>query len=307
MQSLANVWNYKNIISKAKMLKESVLIVEGIDDVKKFNSIKQAIRKKINVKSIGTFEGYYNKKGAIYVIDFIDKVISFYDKKNVPEYIGYILGIVDRDSLCYKRKETKENDLLYVLNCYSLESFYINKEVIEQTIYDIVTNPYLINEELIDEIYSQCLNESINKLYHISLEALKKSCQSDYEAIVGYKPNNVNEFLNNEGLLNKIEALEKFANENNYDKNMALQIIKGKWFISFFCELYFKKIKNLENLCKKNLITQCNNCVINEINEPCLYKPKDSKLNRHSLEEKIYSITNLSSLTPIKERISQLK
>lgn len=307
MESLLNVWNYKNIISKAKMGSKSVLVVEGIDDVKKFNVIKNSIERNFEVKSIGTFETYYNQKGALPVIDFINQVISYNQEKNVPDYVGYVLGIVDRDSICYERKENKEDSLLYVLDYYSLESYYINREVIENTLYDIVSNPDLINENLVDDIYTQCLENSINKLYHISLEALKKSCQSDYEAVTGYKPDNINNFLNDERLLQKIEELEAFAQENNYDKNMDLNIIKGKWYMSSFRDLYFQEVKKLEVLCKNGDIHKCDNCCIDEITEPCLYKPKDSKLNQHSLEEKFYSLSNLSSLTPIKQRLQQLK
>lgn len=307
MESLLNVWNYKNIISKAKMGSKSVLVVEGIDDVKKFNGIKQSIERNFEVKSIGTFENYYQKKGALHIIEFINQVISYNQKKQVLDYVGYILGIVDRDSICYKRKEYKENSLLYVLDYYSLESYYVNKEVVETTLYEIVSNPDLINESIVDDIYTRSLEESINKLYYISLEALKKSCQPNYEAITGYKPNNINNFLNDERLLNKIEELEVFAQENNYNKNMALNIIKGKWHMLSFRDLYFQEVKKLEASCKNGDIHQCDNCCIDGITEPCLYKPKDSKLNAHSLEEKFYAITDLTSLVPIKERLQQLK
>jgi len=306
MESLLKVWNYKNIISKAKMGHKSVLVVEGTDDVKKFNLLKKSINKNLEVKAIGTFENYYNEKGALYVIDFIDNVISYNKEKNVSDYDNYILGIVDRDALCYKRKENKENNLLYVLDYYSLESYYINKEVIEKTLYTIVSNPDLINENIVNVIYNTCLNNSIDKLYYISLEALKKSCQSDYEAIIGYKPDNINNFLDDVRLLNKKDELDIFAQENNYDKSMALQIIKGKWFLSAFRDIYFEKIKELKTLCSNGYITKCDNCMIDEISEPCLYKPRDSKLNEHILEEKFYDLTNLNSLTPIKERLKQL-
>ena len=306
MQSLLKAWNYKNIISKAKMGNKSVLVVEGIDDVKKFNSIKQSIEKTFEVKSIGTFENYYEQKGALPVIDFIENVISFNEQNNVPDYFDYILGIVDGDSICYKRKENKENNLLYVLDYYSLESYYINKEVIEKTLYEVVSNPDLINENLIDDVYNICLNNTVDRLYYISLEALKKSCQEGYTAIIGYKPDNIINFLDNVELENRKESLETFAQENNYNKNMALQIIKGKWFISTFCAIYFDKIKELTTKCHDGNILKCDNCIITEITEPCLYKPKDSKLNKHSLEEKFYSLTNLTSLTPIKERLKQL-
>lgn len=310
MKSLLRVWNYKNIISKAKMGNKPVVVVEGIDDVKKIDKIKSSIEKSLEVKSIGTFENYYNKKGALPVIEFIKQVISYNEEKNVPDYIGCILGIVDRDSICYKRKESRENSLLYVLDYYSLESFYINKEVIEKTLYDIVSSSDLINKNIINDISKRCLENSIDKLYLISLEALKKSCQSNYEAITGYGPDNINEFLNKkglEGLLEKKEKLEHFAQANNYDKNMALQIIKGKWFISKFRDLYFDEVNKLKVLCKDGDIHKCDNCCIDEITEPCLYKPRDSKFNKHTLEEKIYALTDLISLTPIKERLKQLK
>ena len=45
-RSIKSSWNYKNIVQKAKLGKKSILIVEGGDDVKKFNIIKQSIAKK---------------------------------------------------------------------------------------------------------------------------------------------------------------------------------------------------------------------------------------------------------------------
>jgi hypothetical protein len=306
-----NIWTYKNIVNKAKMGKKPILIVEGTDDVKKMNLIKQSkelSHKEIEVISIGTFEEFYNKKGAEYVIDFIKKTESHY---GIDNCLGYILGIVDRDSICYRRKETKENELLYVLDYYSIENFYVNKEVIEKTLNKIIIEPDLITNDIIENIYQEIINEIIDKLYYVSLEALKKSCQSDYPAIIGYKYDKVDEIIekNKNELQSKINELNKFAKELNIgkDEHSLYIIVKGKWLISTFCDIYFKKIKELEKKCKYNKIKQCNNCIIDEISEPCLYKPRKNKLNSNDLKEKIYELVDLSSLTPIKERIKKLK
>ena len=308
-KTIKNAWNYKNIISKAKMEHKSILVVEGIDDVKKFNIIKQSIDKKIEIKSIGSFENYYKKKGAKYVMDFIEKLIEFHQKNNSSDYIGYILGIVDRDSICYERKETKENNLLYVLDYYSLESFYVNKEVIEKTLSNLITNPDLIDENIVSSIYNEVISRSIENLYYISLEALKKSCDSSYSAIVGYKPDKIINFLNHDSLPSKENDLDIFARNKGLAKDIdtALKIIKGKWFISSFCDIYLEKIKELEELCKNGEIRQCDNCSIDEIYEPCLYKPRDVKLQEHNVEEMIFTLIDLDSLTPIKDRIKELK
>jgi len=308
-RTIQNAWNYKNIISKAKMGHKSILIVEGIDDVKKFNLIKQSIDRKIEVKSIGSFENYYKEKGAEYVMDFIEKLIEYHQSNNSHDYIGYILGIVDRDSICYERKETKENDLLYVLDYYSLESYYINKEVIEKTLSTVITNPDLINDNIVSSLYDEVLTKSIENLYYISLEALKKSCDSSYSAIIGYKPDNIINFLNHDSLPSKKNDLDIFAQNKGLEKdiNTALKIIKGKWFISSFRDIYLEKIKELEELCKNGEIRQCDNCSIDEISEPCLYKPRDVKLQEHNIEEIIFTLIDLDSLTPIKNRIKKLK
>ena len=308
-RTILNAWNYKNIISKARMGHKSILVVEGIDDVKKFNIIKQSIDKKIEIKSIGSFENYYKEKGAEYVMEFIEKLIEYHQENNSPDYIGYILGIVDRDSICYQRKETKESDLLYVLDYYSLESYYINEEVIEKTLSSLITNPDLIDEYIASSIYDEVITMSIENLYYISLEALKKSCDNSYSAIIGYKPDNIINFLNDDSLFDKKDELDVFAQNLGLEKSIetGLKIIKGKWFISSFRDIFLEKIKELEELCKNGEIKQCDNCSIDEISEPCLYKPRDVKLQGHNLEEIIYTLIDLASLTPIKERLNQLK
>ncbi len=198
---------------------------------------------------------------------------------------------------------------MYVLDYYSLENYYFNKEVVEKTLSSFIINPNLATDFIISSMYQEILNYLIENLYYISLEALKKSCDNNYDAIIGYKPNNIDDFLKDNRLIDRRNDLDIFAKNKNIKKteDNIYKIVKGKWLISTFCNIYFKKIKELETKCNKKEITQCDNCLIDEISEPCLYKPRKNKLNSNDLEEKIYELIDLDSLTLIKERIKQLK
>jgi len=307
MRSLTEVWNYKNIYTTNVMSQEvkSTIIVEGKEDLSIYFGIVKSLEKNINIKDISSCEGYIGKEGATYVMRFIEEMKN-YSKDNNINFDNVILGIVDRDSICYKRKEEKENKFLYVLDYYAIESYYVNKEVINKTLDRIIINPSLVNHKIVDMLWYEIKNKIIEKLYMISLEALKKSCDSKYDAITGYKPDCVENYISNIDE-SREKSLKEFSKAKKIDKNFdnMLNITKGKWLLSSFCQFYIEEVKNLKKLCKENIIKKCDRCINNL--PDCLYNLKDKKLNRKDLQ--IYIILpldNLSSLEPIKNRLKEL-
>jgi len=292
--------DFKFLVLKKK--KKPYILVEGKDDIAFYENIIESIGKDYIVKPIGR---YKNSSNCIAVIEFMQELNEVLDK---DEYRQYFLGIIDGDARKQRNELPSENSLLYILQYYSWESYFISQEVVKKSIKNFLKTRTLLTDEVIEHLYKEYIEQYLfNELWLCGLKRLRdgetdKECNQD---------NSINRLDKDKKFFIELKKLENdlsdFADKNGVklSHEILLEITKGKWALDFFVKKYLQLLKKLPNLCKKGEIIPCDYCEEKDF-ENCLYE-----LNVHYREEHIRaSISNLidiDSLTPIKERLKQLK
>jgi len=206
------------LLAEAKMSDTIILIVEGNDDISIYEDIilTLTIEKDIEVYASENLEKISCKKsGCSGVKESLKKIKEC---SNGIEYDKHILGIIDRDATVYRGDDNDINGLL-VLKYYSIESHFVTKEVIPLIIsyFTKISHKSIdpnLKEKLFDEIYNK-----LKILYYISLEALKKSCQNEYNALYQYGEVSTISIKKNQHKMNQLtekkEELDSFAQTFN--------------------------------------------------------------------------------------------
>jgi len=294
--------DFKFLVLKKKKI--PYILVEGKDDIAFYENIVESIGKNYVVKPIGR---YKNSSNCIAVIEFMQELDEVLNK---DEHRQYFLGIIDGDARKQRDDFPHENSLLYILEYYSWESYFINKEVVSKSLKKYLKTKSLITEELIEYLYKNYIEKYLNEeLYLCALKRLRDFQNDEY---CNNSDNSINRLDRDNGfqenLKNIKDELEDFAKARNIRRENLLEIAKGKWALSFFVKKYLQAIKNLPNLCKNKEIIDiccCDYCQNEDFNN-CLYHTK-IKYKEEYIEADIINLVNLSSLQPIKNRIKQLK
>jgi len=297
-----NVKAYKKLVIKDR--KKAHILVEGHNDDEKFyGDIVYNIQKDYIVEPINR---YKNTSNCNAIIEFMEELAKILDDE---EQKKYFLGIIDGDARKYKNDMPTKNDLLYVLEYYSWESYFIHRE----TVVSILKHFYirtLITKKTVDYIYNDIKNHLLDELWLCILEKLKDNieCKEKKSGMIR-KDTPLARLDNDKNFLrNKKKILLEFAKDKKLIKSekTILEIAKGKFALWFFIRKFVRLIEKLPQLCINGNIEKCNYCKDEKIAN-CSYKMKKGELSDESLELEIKRLTNLSSLTPIKQRISQLK
>jgi len=281
--------------------KKPYILVEGKDDIAFYENIIESIDRDYIVKPIGIYK-YTSNCSA--VIEFMQELNEIVTK---DEHHKYFLGIIDGDARKQRNELPSENSLLYILQYYSWESYFISQEIVKKSIKNFLKTRTLLTDEVIEHLYKEYIEQYLfNELWLCGLKRLRdgeadKECNQD---------NSINRLDKDENFLIELKKLENdlfdFADKKGIklSHEILLEITKGKWALDFFVKKYLQLLKKLPNLCKKGEIIPCDYCEEKDF-ENCLYE-----LNAHYREEHIRaSITNLidiDSLSPIKERLKQL-
>jgi Protein of unknown function (DUF4435) len=235
----------EDIVVRAIMLDEPVVVVEGRDDRQIYQKMAHQIAKKLKVHPIDAFEDYH--AGCESVIKAIYQLQSkFLEDSN---YTKFLLGIIDRDSRPYKSLKPDEIDWrvlkgLFVLKYYSIETYFATPfnivRLIEKWTYATQND---VNEAIINFILYN-VNDSIEGLYYISLDALKQEClgADEYKAVLSYaqdEGSKVTEENSRNYLIQRIYNTKK-ADLDNFaiEKGLTIEdirfIARGKWFLYNF-------------------------------------------------------------------------
>lgn len=296
----------EEVLAEAIMSKTPTIIVEGIDDIKFYQNICLVIGKDINVQAIETIEGY--SEGCEKVkkaIEDIQNEITINSKIK-----GYILGIIDRDARYYKG-EIPEIECLFVLNYYSYESHLIGSHSLRRLISVMTkTTERNINDSVINFVLNK-INKEYEKLYYISLEALRSSCDMSYEGLVTYgkKAGSILDRKPLEELWPQIELkkyeLDIYAQINGITVNDLKYISNGKWLLHLWCNFILDRINDLSQHCGKDL-PKCDLCNSGK-NDKCLWKV-DVKFNNLQVKKLLCSqdYFDLNELKYIIDRINLL-
>ena len=293
--------DFKFLVLKKK--KKPYILVEGKDDIAFYENIIESISKDYVVKPIGRYKNSSNCTAVIEFMQELDKVL------NRDEHRKYFLGIIDGDARKQKNKLPKDNSLLYILQYYSWESYFISEEVVAKSIKNFLKTRKLCSDELVEHIYNDYIeNHLLKELWLCGLKRLRDGDSDTY----CNRDNSVDRLDKDEYFIKELHELKNDLSEFATEKELIctdkilLEITKGKWALDFFVKKYLQALKKLPSLCKNKKIESCDYCNEQEDFNNCLYELRANYREEH-IRADIINLINLKSLTPIKERLKQLK
>lgn len=257
------------LLQAAIMGETLIIIVEGYDDI--------AIYERL-AKSAGIDCEIFASENILTKIEGCSGVIKNYEIIEVSaptiKIDKYVLGIIDRDSRFY-RGEMPQKDGILVLNYYSIESHFVNSEVMHEIITSITnaTDTLCSTSDAI-KIFER-IKIRLGYLYYLSLEALRNACEPEYSSLAGYG-DKVRALIGKsipEAVTSKSSELDLFAAQfeiTNQWEDLLL-VCKGKWLLEMFLVEVISEIKELPANCRNGVITKCQYC-IGQVVEKCLYK-----------------------------------
>lgn len=284
------------ILITAIMTKTAHVLVEGVDDVRIYEELSSG---ECEIYAIESIEGYSG--GCAFIKDAITYLSSI-DNQGILD--KYVVGIIDRD-VGFFRNGNLNIPGLFVLEQYSIESHFVNEEVLKKLLYKLT---HITSKQVIPQISVSDCFEDLEGLYYFSLEALKGSVDANYGAIVGYSDNigRRRDAETMQSIRVKSEELDQFSASKNLTANISsLKLfVKGKWLLKSFSEGLEKIIKDLPRKCKANEIYQCHVCKFNE-KSSCLFKIKDG-ISHKAIYSLSMDIMENNELNYVKEMLQRV-
>jgi len=284
-------YDYEDYLHEA-IMGTPLIIVEGETDII-YEKIADSVNQ--NYYDISPIKNLIGKEGNLALEKFIIELEAYALDKNL-EYTPYILGIIDRDYREYENR-LPQSKILYILEFYSIESYFVNKEVIRNMLLLGIKSERLVNDKLVDKLYQEITDELEESLYLKSLKKLEKH-------------------------LNSTKNLSQLEIEFNFNKSfeILLKITKGKNLLRDFLNKWIEYNQEKKNkktnivikekllyewCCKSPEVISCKNHENEDHKIFCLYQVINYSL--HTLENNLFKDISIKSLTPIKNRIKKLK
>lgn len=257
------------LLNSAIMNKLPVVIVEGCDDVPIYERLASDMGRDCEVyASENILSG---KPGCVGVLEHLAVIRDNSQGMNISPYV---LGIIDRDARYYRGEIPHDNALL-VLEFYSIETHFVSAEAVRFLVERTTRATSHLTSEADAAIIFDSIKSELEALRIYSLEALRKACDQNYDACVGYN-DRIRAVLKSgheEALREKEADLEAFGAamgvQNGWDGLMV--ICKGKWLLEIFIDEFKKQVGLLPALCADSLISQCQSC-LRAVHKNCLYK-----------------------------------
>lgn len=284
-----------NILVSSKMVRRRAILVEGRDDVKKYenifensNNVKGKVFNKVlkvyAVETILDTNNEFYQEGCVGVIKATTDLKSN-SHNNINDLKKYVLGYIDKDVRNHRTsiEPLPDFDILYMLESYSIETFYVNKFSLKPLINELMScSKSLITDSLLDHIHEEALRKTIDELYYAVLDSLKKSTDNTYtSAKYGYDRDYG--FIKNNDLLNLDEktSLEEEFFHIGKDLPTYSDVCKGKWLFDGWLENVIEIVLNLRQKCGTGVVIKCDFCKINQPNK-CSYKSIVASSNMHA-------------------------
>lgn len=293
------------LLAESIMSKTPIIIVEGIDDVQIYEDIILSLNNNIEVYASENLVISEGKSGNNGVKTCLKKISDC--SKNI-DFTKFIMGIVDRDS-SYYRGDDLDIKGLFILNLYSIESHFVNKNNIKYLIEQLTNaSRRIINQSKFDEILFNEIKSFLSSLYYISLDALRFECDRDYDATYKYSDNIItitsNDYVSK--LKDKIEDLDNFALSkglsNRFDD--LLLLVKGKWLFDYFIYKLIPLIKNLSTRCRA--LELCQFCKVDNTSNKCSFRLSYS-IQKGIVTSMSFKNINIMELEYIKVKIKELR
>ena len=287
------------------MTKTISIIVEGADDIQIYDGIAKSVNKTAEIFPIETIEGYF--PGCNHVVKAMDNILEL--PESHARHDKYIIGIIDKDIKDY-RGELPVNHLVLTLKYYSMESHFVNKEVLP-SIFELITKTprSLITDELVEHLYEQISLDN-EDFFLICLESLKNALQNGYESDFAYSFSEGRIFSEEDISKVKVKRNEllAFANSLSISRNIddLKKFSKGKWLLHFFCVKTLRVAQQYKDLCGTPPIQECVICTGNGHSpNHCLYKLNDY-FNAKSLKPLLMKNFWLKDFDYIRDKISSM-
>ncbi|MCZ2337944.1 MAG: DUF4435 domain-containing protein [Chitinophagales bacterium] len=292
-----NKYEIDEILAMAIMTKTAHVLVEGVDDVRIYEALSSGECEVYAIESIDGYSGGCNfVKNAIQDLNSIDSQ-GILDK--------YVVGIIDRD-VGYFRNGNLNIPALFTLDQYSIESHFVNSEVLNKLLMKLT---HITEKQVTPSIPVQECIDDLDSLYYFSLEALQGAIDSSYSSVVGYADNlgRRKDVKTMQDIMAKSNALDQLSVSKNLGRTISkLKLfVKGKWLLKAFSEGLEKAIKDLPKKCKTKSITQCRACQFDN-KSSCLFKIKDGISHKaiYSLAMDIVDNNELNYVRDMLQRIA---
>lgn len=291
----------EEIFTAAIMSSTPAIIVEGMHDLKTYTSIAQSAVDVVDVHPVELIEGY--SPGCKDVVDAVRALYSLDHRTHPVE--NFVLGIIDRDAREY-RGELPSEDAILALDYYSLESHFVNCEVLAAFLKQFTrTHESKFGADFSRRAFEE-ISEGLLDLYYFSLEALKRAVQPAYAGDFRYSDSIA--CRKQEAIRAKIMAkqheLDQFASGLGIQANLdsLLKIANGKWLLTVFCELTEALFKKLPNYCGQFGAEQCTYCR-HEVFNQCTYRAHEGVTHK-TLYSQAAESWRVSALDYVRNRIS---
>jgi hypothetical protein len=295
-----------DMVSASIMNNEPLVIVEGKDDYAIYQTIANSINPNIQVYQVNEFENY--EQGCTGVIKCMDILQPKFGERT--DNLNKILGIIDRD-VRYFRGEMPDLIGLFITKHYSIETYFATHENLRKLISKLSFLPLQdIHDDVLAFVKSD-FYDSIDILYLLSLEALKNAVVRNYDSKLGYddSPNKIAapHFLQAvmPELRGKKADLDDFAASHNVSIEDVKLIAKGKWYVHWFVNQTYPKIKELKEQCRNEVITQCRSCRVGNYDD-CLFKTRQEHYNLEILKDDLLMLVDVVECADIIEALARL-
>ena len=160
--------------------------------------------------------------------------------------------------------------------------------------------------------------ENYQKLWYISLEALKTACDKNYNgSLVRYEPDSVIRFFKldqNENRIKMNQLMEKSSELVEFAKDKGIsfldikKVAKGKWILEVYIYSIIDKIKELTNACKDGIVKRCPYCLttLPDSSKHCQYRTRINFAENNLKSFFFQNCYRCSEVEYIYQRIEQL-
>ena len=261
------------ILEEAKYGK-SLIIVEG-----EYDYIYEYIADDIepNKYEVMPIEKLIGKKGNLALESLVLEIETF-AKAEELEYRPHLLGIIDKDYREYE-KRLINSEILLILEFYSIESYFVNKEILYNSLKFSIRSKRLMDDGFVNTLYIEIIDKIVENLYLKSIKKLEEHLEID-------------------------EVIDKFKLDKSIE--ILLKITKGKELLTrFLVEIQnILSSQKLYKLCRDKKVVFCLKHNDKEHKKFCLYITQ--KYDVPQLRKYVFEQIDITSLTPIKERLKQL-
>jgi Protein of unknown function (DUF4435) len=296
-----------DMVATSIMNHEPMVIVEGKDDYKIYQTIANEVNPQIQVYQVHEFEDF--EAGCTGVLACLTALQPKFAERT--DNIHKILGIIDRDVRPFRGEMPNHLLGLFVTKHYSIETYFATASNLRRLVHAITNSPIQdIDNQLLVFLQTD-FNDSIDTLYLYSLEALKNACIRDYDTVLGYddSPNKLTGVDFNKRKFPVLQAkkadLDAFAILMSASVADIRLIAKGKWYLHWFVHHVYPKIKILKEHCKNATIRQCRSCRVGNYQD-CLLKTNQEHYRLEILQDLLLNFIDKAECADIIDTLQRL-